>query len=482
LLSATGSSWEPVAEAVNYHPPGQVALEFHRSKAFVRGLKGPVGSGKSSSAVMELFTRGIEQKPDSQGIRRVRWLVIRNTYGELKSTTIKTVQDWLPLMSFKWDAPIVGYLDFKDQHGVRCIQEWLFISVDRPEDTGKLRSLEVTGVWLNEASEIATEILQMATQRVGRYPSKKQGGPTWSGVIWDSNPPNTDHWIYRLHEVEKPEGYEIFHQPPGLLDRGNGIYEVNEGAENLKNLPTGGSYYLRQIAGKRKEWIDVFLRGQYGVLVDGKPVYPDYHDEIHCKPTLPLKNVPIIVGLDYGRSPAAVFVQLTPRGQLRVVDELYGENMGIGVFADDILKPHIAQHYREFSLIPIGDPAGIAKESDERSAFDVLAAHGIVAAPAYTNALTGRLEAVKKYLTKLIDGQPGLVIDPKCDRLRNGFMGMYHYKRVQVGFDRVKETPEKDLYSHVHDSLQYACLHADISSVNDEGFKKPLKYPSLGIA
>jgi hypothetical protein len=471
-----------VAEAVNYHPPGAVALEFHRSKAFVRGLKGPVGSGKSSSAVMEFFTRSYEQKPDRQGIRRTRFLCIRNTYGELKSTTIKTVQDWLPMMSFKWDAPIVGYLDFKIQDGTRVISEWLFISVDRPEDTGKLRSLEVTGAWLNEASEIAAEILHMATQRVGRYPSKKQGGPTWSGVIWDSNPPNTDHWIYRLHEKEQPESFEIFHQPPGLIDLGNGVYEVNEGAENLQNLPTGGEYYLRQVAGKRKEWIDVFLRGQYGVIVDGKPVYPDYHDDIHCKLTPPLKNIPIIVGLDYGRNPAAVFVQLTPRGQLRILDELWGENMGIGVFADDILKPHIAQHYRDYSLIPIGDPAGIAKESDERSAFDVLAAHGIVAAPAHTNALTGRLEAVKKYLTKLIDGQPGLVLDPKCDRLRNGFIGMYHYKRVQVSGERVKETPEKDMYSHVHDSLQYAALFADLSSVNDASFKKPIKYPSLGLA
>jgi hypothetical protein len=358
----------------------------------------------------------------------------------------------------------------------------LFNSVDRPEDTGKLRSLEVTGAWLNEASEMAVDIFHMATQRVGRYPSKKQGGPTWSGVIWDSNPPNTDHWIYRLHEKEKPEGFEIFHQPPGLLEKGNGEYEVNSGAENVQNLPMGGEYYLRQVSGKRKEWVDVFLRGQYGVIADGKPVYPEYADEVHCRKTPPIKSLPIILGLDYGRTPAAVFCQITPRGQLRVIDELWGEDMGIGSFAEDVIKPHIAQNYREFSIIPIGDPAGMAKESDERSAFDVLAAHGIVAAPAHTNKLTGRLEAVKKYLSRMTDGQPALVLDPKCDRLRNGFIGLYYYKRVQVSGERVKETPEKNEYSHPHDALQYAALYADLSSVNDESFKKPIRYPTLGIA
>ena len=30
--------------------------------------------------------------------------------------------------------------------------------------------------------------------RVGRFPSMRDGGPTWYGVVCDTNPPNTDHW------------------------------------------------------------------------------------------------------------------------------------------------------------------------------------------------------------------------------------------------------------------------------------------------
>jgi hypothetical protein len=71
---------------------------------------------------------------------------------------------------------------------------------------------------------------------------------------------------------------------------------------------------------------------------------------------------------------------------------------------------------------------------------------------------------------------------PKCERVRKGFLGKYHYKRVQVGFERFKETPEKDEYSHPHDALQYAALYARIEDVSGAKFKEKLKYPELGIA
>jgi hypothetical protein len=63
------------------------------------------------------------------------------------------------------------------------------------------------------------------------------------------------------------------------------------------------------------------------------------------KPLGVIDRLPIIVGLDYGREPAAVMIQITPRGQLRVIDELYGWDIGIGSFAEDVLKPHLAMHY-----------------------------------------------------------------------------------------------------------------------------------------
>ena len=54
-------------------------------------------------------------------------------------------------------------------------------------------------------------------------------------------------------------------------------------------------------------------------------------------------------------------------------------------------------------------------------------------------------------------GEPGLLMDPSCVRLINGFIGGYCYPEVATtGIFR--ETPLKNKYSHVHDALQYVLV------------------------
>lgn len=72
-------------------------MRFHADDSFVRGIMGPIGSGKSVACVIEIISRALRQAPNQDGVRRTRWAVIRNTYPELTSTTIKTWMDWLPV-------------------------------------------------------------------------------------------------------------------------------------------------------------------------------------------------------------------------------------------------------------------------------------------------------------------------------------------------------------------------------------------------
>ena len=74
---------------------GPTAEKFHACGDFVRGVLGPVGSGKTVICCVEIFSRSLEQRPDKNGVRRTRWAFIRNTFPELLSTTIKTWQDWV---------------------------------------------------------------------------------------------------------------------------------------------------------------------------------------------------------------------------------------------------------------------------------------------------------------------------------------------------------------------------------------------------
>ena len=455
---------------LEYDPPGPKAEAFHASDAFVRGLMGPVGSGKSSSCCAEIFRRALEQTPGPDGVRRSRWAGIRNTYGELKSTTIKTWTDWFDgIQVMKWDTPIISSVCLPSLGDSTSMElEVMFIAIDRPDDVGKLRSIEFTGVWMNEVSELEKMVLDMATQRVGRYPSMRVGGPSWTGVIMDTNPPDDDHWYYKLAEEDKPESFKFFRQPGGLykvLDKASpsyGKYLPNPLAENIKNLRGGHQYYLNQLDGKSDDYIKVFLCGQYGTTMQGKPVYPEFNEKIHVATQCiePVLGLPIMVGFDFGLTPAAIIGQMSPKGQLLILDELVSEDMGIRSFYLECVLPLLNSKYGHFRVEGVGDPAGINRsQTDEKTCFQELGLMGFIVDPADTNEFVARREAVAFFLQRLTSSGPGMLIDPECKTIIKGMRGGYRYERLKVsGSSRYKERPVKDKFSHPHDGLQYLCL------------------------
>lgn len=292
--------------------------QFHVDNAFVRGVQGPVGSGKSVGCCMEIIRRACDQKAHD-GVRRSRWVAIRNSYPQLRTTTIKTWAEWMPETTapITYTAPITCRLRRPLPDGTQVDMELFFLSLDSADDVKKLLSMELTGGWLNEAREIPKAVLDMLTGRVGRYPPKSQGGPTWSGIIMDTNPPDTRGWWYRMAEIEKPDGWRFYKQPPALLRGKDGKYIPNPKAENVENQPLGYDYWLRQIAGKDPEWIKVYVMGEYGSIFDGKPVYENiYSDSRHCsKDSLGIyKGLPLRLGWDFGLCYSADTEVLTESG------------------------------------------------------------------------------------------------------------------------------------------------------------------------
>jgi hypothetical protein len=428
-----------------YEPP-PTAKAFMKSTLCAGSCKGPIGSGKSTACVMEVIRRAKQQVPGPDGKRRTRWAVIRNTYPELKTTTIKTWHQWVPTTIGRWrdEGPPTHIIEDGDLH-----MEVMFIALDRPEDIRKLLSLELTGAWMNEAREIPKAVLDGLTGRVGRYPSARDGGPTWKGIIMDTNPPDTDHWWYKLAEEQRPEHFEFFSQPGGL----------HENAENRGNLPS--DYYEKAVLGKDQDWVKVYVHGEYGFVRDGKPVYPLYVDSLHCREFDVSPKFPMYCGIDFGLTPAACFLQQLPSGQIRVHSELVTEDMGALRFGE-LLNLTTQQRYPGYEWGAItGDPAGdIRAQTDETTPFQILKAQGIMAQPAHTNDFVKRTEAVNSALARLVSGgEPGIIIHPNCKQLRKAMAGGYCYKRVQVtGQERFRDMPDKNGYSHVAESLQYALL------------------------
>lgn len=443
---------------------------FHLSRAFVRGVRGPVGSGKSVGCAVEIFLKSCAQAAGPDGVRRSRWAITRNTYPELKSTTIKTWQDWIPedICRIKYDSPINGRLLLEMPDSTRVDAEIYFLALDQPKDVKKLLSLELTGGWANEAREMDKAIIDGLTQRVGRYPGKALGAPlSWSGVIMDTNSPDDRHW-WALLEKAPPRKWEFFTQPAALIRDTTGLYMPNPDAENVGNQPKGYDYWLDMIEGKTQEWINVYVLNEFALLIDGDPVYSGFFSPtIHrSKVSLwPMRSRPIYLGWDFGLTPAVVFVQVTPDGQVRIIDELCAEGLGVRRFCQDAVIPLLRAKYQGCTFVSVGDPSGVKRaDTDERTCFEILDEElekfGIDTEPAYSNDPTSRQESVRFFLRRrTMDGLPMMIIDPECRMLLKGFAGGYHYKVVPVsGGTRYRQTPEKNEYSHPHDALQYATL------------------------
>lgn len=438
-----------------------VLARFHASDAFYRGVMGPVGSGKSTAMCMEIMGRARRQVKGPDGVRRSRWAIVRNSYRELQDTTLKTWLSWFP-------EEVFGSFNLSRMtHVIRSGEvelEVLFRSLDRPGDLKKLLSLELTGAWFNEAREMPKTIIDAMGDRVERFPARKDGGCTWAGVLMDTNPPDTDHWWYRLAEEDKPEGWGFFSQPGGLIeiagDKGP-VFQFNPHAENQENLPE--DYYLRRMTGKSIDHVRVYYCSKYGFVQDGKPLYPEFHTGVHVadQRLLPVPGRPLYVGIDFGLTPAAVFGQKLVSGRWQWLDELVAEDMGMVRFAE-LLATKCAEDFRGCELRVFGDPAGSQRSQvDERTPFDILRAASIDARPAPSNDPLLRREAVALPLSRLIDGKPSLMLSPACKVLIKGMAGGYCYKRVQImGEERYRDEPDKNRFSHVCDAAQYLMIGA----------------------
>lgn len=456
---------------------------FSQSRAFIRGLMGPFGSGKSSGCVIELVKWGNRQQVVN-GKRRARFAVIRNTYPQLADTTIKTFLHWLPDRVFgTYNKADHAYL----LNNLGDLEvEILFRALDRAEHVANLLSLELTGAWVNEAREVPWAVIKALKGRVDRYPPQEDGGAVDPGIVMDTNPPDDDSWWFRLFEERsadaddgEPSGAEIFKQPSGR----------SEEAENLPNLSK--RYYLNLTADADADFIRVYVDGQYGWVRDGKPVYPDYSDNQHCVEVEPVKGVVIKRGWDFGLTPACVFTQVTPDGRWLILDELCGEDIGFSTFADCVIEMS-AERFPGFAFEDYGDPAGeqrsaMTADKAEKTCYDILRGKGITIRAGEQN-LTIRLESVRKPLSTLRNGKPQLQLSPRCEALRKGFMGRYQYHRVKISgsAERYHDEPEKNAYSHPHDALQYVATRIFGEAVRGreqqrKQWSEPLKYPKRAI-
>lgn len=463
---------------VDYKPSPTIE-RMMESDAVVRAIVGPLGSGKSVGCAMELAKQAVKQAPDANGVRKTRFAIIRNTVRMLKDTTIKTVHDWLPPgLAGRWYATTNTFmLSFTLPDNTRVESEWMFRQLESSEDVRNLLSLELTGAWINEYREVNPDIFINLLGRIGRYPKKNADspGPTWIGVIMDTNPPAMGTYWYKLFESDESDNElnkfaEKFGRPVKALYRQPS--GMAENAENKEHLPDG--YYELLIAsGKDEDWLNVHVHGEYGTRRDGLPVYPMFHVMTHKAQNYleATPDKPLTIGIDFGLTPAAAVIQQNAIGQWQILREMVSQNTGIEEFARN-LKQNLAMWFPENKIYDLWcDPAGNQRNQvNAETPFMALRAAGFKPKAA-SNDLETRLGSVRMPLNRMVDGKPGLLVDPRCTTILEGFMGGYKYRTVEKSGEP-HDTPDKTFESHVHDALQYALQPYESGNMSGRATRK----------
>jgi len=463
--------------------------QVHMDDAKYLFIRGSVGSGKSSGCILHCFLNALKQPPGLDGVRRSKYAVLRASYPNLKSTTIDSwINDWFgPLINVVYDIPIRGEIKLDHPDGKTKVEmKLVFLALDREEDVNKLQSLQLTGAHLNETAEIPRGVHQMLKSRINRYPKlrtidqihpdyreefkphlNKYGkiGAYQPFIICDYNSIATEHWLYKIAEEEMPDNHSFYTQPPALLmcskhdgfveDAEGNWYKFNPLADNLENLSE--DYYIDQCQGADPDWISVFVLNNYGSLRAGKPVYKMYQDRVHFsdKEYEVKKGIPIVVGVDTGLTPAAAFMQLTSTGELVVFDEIVTEDCSIHEFVEDHVWPLIRNKYKGHRIEFYVDPENKRGQTDKKTAKDIMIKGGLPVSLAKTNNVAQRFESVVFFLRKL----KGFRLH-NCPILRKGFISEFKFEKVSttVQGTKWKEKPEKNIYSHVHEALQYGAM------------------------
>lgn len=464
---------------VDFKIPNSLEEFFRSEDKFISLAIGPVGSLKTTTALAKILLHASRMAPCTDGVRRSRAVWVRNTREQLRDSSIPDFLKWYP------DGVMGTYLKTEGKFlmkvgNIEC--EVLFRGLDEAQDVRRLLSLNVSFGVLEEFREINPHIFEALQGRLGRYPDgtmvphrpewgvDSKGNPIQGCVredgkpnklLWGvTNPPDFDSYWEELVS-EPPDNVHVTIQPSAFAPE----------ADWLHFLPT--DYYENLAEGKSEDWVDVYIHAKFGKSLAGQPVFRAFRRDVHVS-KLPLKfnpvsSQPLLIGMDTALNPAAVLGQLGMEGRLQVFDAIAAQGMGALRFCRERLKPLLNNKYPGARVLIILDPAIRRADSNESTVSQILKAEGLAFKPARTNRIAPRIAAVDQFLTRTVDGKPGLILDPGCDLLIKALAGKYRYRIKKPGtIDEQTEDDEPEKFhpwSDLADALQYLCLHADNGAV-----------------
>jgi hypothetical protein len=397
--------------ALTYVPNAR-QTEFHTAPEKYRLLLGAAGSGKSVALCVEDITLAFEY-PGSTGV------VMRHAYPQLRDTTKRTYLEMCPPQLIANEIKSEGREELEFVNGSRTLFRCL-------DDYRKLGSTAFDRISVDEAIEVEEREFMVLIARL-----RGKVGPR--RLMLATNPPDEDHFLFDWFVTQATADKRVIH---------SNTYA------NAANLPED---YIRALEQYPAAWREKFLHGNWGFLADGKPVFGEYDPEKHVDTLHAVPGLPIIRGWDFGyRHPAVCFVQRTPTDHIHVLHELFGTDIELRTFAEQVVEES-AKRFPRADFEDYCDIAGTQKNDRGPTSWQVLKDYGV-----YANGrklgIFQSIERLRYLLREMVGGRPLLQVHTTCRWLQKALAGGYH-------IDSKTDSPAKDgTYDNVVDALRYAVI------------------------
>ena len=477
--------------------PGPISDAFLHDDSFVSICIGPVGSGKTMTGLQKGLRLLARQhgRVDKNGMtwRKGRFGVLRESYPNIDKNILPS---WFRLVpetegKFSWKAPYTHsfrkVLRFEMRDGRRVPVDILdaqfeFQAIGDKSVEEIMRGWEVNGFLTDEADLQPEEILAFGSGRVGRFSDLDPKLVVDPQMIFTSNMPWTNNWLYRLG-IQMQAG-EIFDADVMAALKGRKLVScfVQPGgrepdAENLHNLPDG--YYALQAAlnKARPNYVSRMIDNKPTPPQHGQAVHPEFKHHLHVSTqTIPWDaSRKLIIGCDQGLNAAASFMQFDSFGRRRVLAEVAffkKDGRTLEKVGPEAFGKALAQKLRDRfpgihpdDMIIKADPAAFPApdnknpHSDWPKLVQAQLPKGMKIKRAKSNSPDIRQAAVKKGMIET----GGLLIDPSCTSLIGAYLGGYHFAKSETGDNEEKgNVPVANtVFTHIADADEYGAMEGD---------------------
>jgi hypothetical protein len=222
---------------------------------------------------------------------------------------------------------------------------------------------------------------------------------------------------------------------------------------------------------------------------EGLPVYPNFRRDIHIAPR-PIEahlGLPLLLGFDFGLTPACVLGQLQGNS-LKILHEWVTQNEGIKTFGS-MVRGQLRMLYPEWhdmnkDILVFIDPAGFQRaQTDMRTcAQELEESCGFKHIQPGPVTWESRRSSVEHFLMQISRDAAGLEVNEStCPLIIEGFSGGYRYSDSQSDVESNQPRPIKNHYSHPHDALQYLA-HGALQNIPDMVSQISIPAPAYSFA